>query len=59
MNPFQQETLKRLNNSKISFAEKSVDLLKSMETKGEPDVFTFISERLVLGTVPNCEKMNK
>ena len=43
MNPFQQETLKKLNNSKISFPEKSVDILKSMETKGEQDVFAFIS----------------
>ena len=43
MNPFQQETLKKLNNSKISFPEKLVDILKSMETKGEQDVFAFIS----------------
>ena len=55
MNPFQQETLKKLNNSKISFPEKSVDILKSMETKGEQDVVAFISERLVLGAVSICE----
>ena len=42
MNPFQQEMLKKLNNLKISFPEKSVDILKSMETKGEQDVFAFI-----------------
>ena len=38
MNPFLEDKLKRVNNSKIFFPEKAVETLKSMETKGEKDV---------------------
>ena len=50
MNPFQQEKLKKMNNSNISFPGKTVQVLKCMETKGEEDVVAFITETLVSGT---------
>ena len=55
MNPFLEDKLKRVNNSKIFFPEKAVETLKFMETKGEKDVVGFITDRLVSGTVPVCE----
>ena len=55
MNPFLNDKLKRINNSKISFPEKSVENLKCMESKGENDVVTFINDRLVTGTTSVCE----
>ena len=55
MYPFQQEKLKKMNNSDISFPEKTVQVLKCMETKGEEDVVAFITERIVMGTVSICE----
>ena len=55
MNPFQQDKLKKMNNSNISFAEKTVHVLKCMEAKGEEDVVAFITERLVLGKVSICK----
>ena len=39
MNPFLEDKLKRVDNSKILFPEKAIETLKSMEVKdGEKDV---------------------
>ncbi len=59
MNPFLEDKLKRVNNSKIFFPDKTVEALKCMETKGEKDVVGFITDRLVLGTVSVCEEIKK
>ena len=55
MNPFLEDKLKKLNNSKISFPEKSIGVLKGMEVKGEEDVVAFITDRLVSGKVSVCD----
>ncbi len=55
MNPFLQEKLVKLNNSKISFPEKSIEALKGMEIKGEEDVVAYITDRLLSGKVSICE----
>ena len=55
MNPFLKEKLKRVNNSKIHFPDKSVEIVKAMEKKGEEDVTSFITDRLVSGTLSICE----
>ena len=55
MNPFLENKLKRVNNSKIHFPEKSVDIVRVMEKKGEQDVVSFITERLVSKAVSICE----
>ena len=55
MNPFLDDKLKRINNCKISFPEKSVENLNGMETQGENAVVTFINDRLVTETISICE----
>ena len=57
LNPFLEEKLKRINNSKVFFLEKAVEVLKVMEAQGEKDVEGFITDRLVLGTVSLCERI--
>ena len=59
MNPFQQDKLKKLNNSNISFPDKSIETLKCMEIKGEQDVVAFIADRLVSGRSSICKTIEK
>ena len=55
MNPFLDDKLKKVNNSKICFPEHFVEKLKRMETKGEKDVVAFVTDRLVSGAVSICD----
>ena len=50
-----RKKLIKLNNSKISYLEESIEVLKCVEVKGEEDVIAFITNRLVSGKVSICE----
>ena len=57
MNPFLDDKLKKVNNSKIFFPENFVAKLKRMKTKGEKDVVAFVTDRLVSGAISICDNI--